>query len=67
MSSEITKKRMCTKEAATYVGLHYSTLAKMRMTGDGPTFLKLGRKVVYEQTALDQWMAERAHSSTSEY
>ena len=60
-------KRMCTKEAATYVGLHYSTLAKKRMTGDGPKFLKLGRKVVYEQVTLDQWMSEKTHSSTSEY
>lgn len=67
MSARITKKRMCTKEAANYVGLHYSTLSKLRMTGDGPSFLKLGRKVVYEQSALDKWMAERTHSSTSEY
>ena len=67
MSAKITKKRMCTKEAAAYVALHYSTLAKWRMTGEGPGFLKLGRKVVYEQSVLDEWLAGRAHMSTSEY
>lgn len=59
--------RMNAKEAANYVGLHYSTLAKMRMEGDGPAYLKLGRKVVYEKLTLDKWMDERTHSSTSEY
>jgi len=61
------KPHMCAKEAAVYVGLHPSTLAKLRMTGEGPGFLKLGRKVVYGQTALDEWLAGRAHKSTSEY
>ncbi len=67
MFDKITKKRMCAKEAAAYVGLHCSTLAKYRMSGEGPIFLKLGRKVIYEQHALDSWMGNRAHSSTSEY
>lgn len=67
MSDKITKKRMCAKEAAAYVNLHYSTLAKYRISGDGPIFLKLGSKIIYEQHALDSWMSDNAHSSTSEY
>ncbi|WOF72440.1 helix-turn-helix domain-containing protein [Parvibaculaceae bacterium PLY_AMNH_Bact1] len=60
-------KLMNAKEAANYVGLHYSTLAKKRMEGDGPAYLKLGRKVLYSQSTLDKWLAERTHSSTSDY
>jgi predicted DNA-binding transcriptional regulator AlpA len=48
-------------EAAKYVGLSKSTLAKMRLRGrkDGPVFCKLGPRVVaYRIADLDAWMAQ---------
>ena len=41
---------MSPAEAARYIGVAVSTLAKMRCWGGGPEFLKLGRKVAYERT-----------------
>ncbi len=54
-------------EAARRVGLSTSTLAKMRMRGDGPRYSKSGpRIVVYNVEDLDNWLSERRRSSTSE-
>ena len=61
------KVRMCSKDAATYLGLSPSTLAKLRMTGDGPEFQKAGRKVLYSVVALEAWLQSRTYNSTSQY
>lgn len=53
--------------AAAYVGLSVSTLAKMRLRGDGPRYAKSGRRiVVYDVADLDAWLAGRKRHSTSE-
>lgn len=51
--------------AADYVGLSVSFMNRARLEGDGPVFLKLGRRVVYERAALDDWMASCRRRSTS--
>ena len=54
-------------EAAAYLRLGISTLNKMRVTGGGPAFLKLGpRRVVYDMKDLDAWRATRRRLSTSQ-
>jgi len=54
-------------EAAKYLGLSASTLAKMRLRGDGPVYSKLGpRIVVYEQPELDAWIMSNRRASTSD-
>jgi excisionase family DNA binding protein len=54
-------------QAARYLGLSCSTLAKMRLNGSTPSFLKLGRRVLYRREDLDAWLASRLRRSTSEY
>jgi predicted DNA-binding transcriptional regulator AlpA len=55
------------KEAADRSGISVSTLAKMRMRGDGPPYSKLGdRIVVYDLGDLEHWVAVRKRRSTSE-
>ena len=54
-------------EAAARLGLSISTLAKMRLSGNGPTYSKLGRRVVYSLQDLQSWIDEQKHRSTSEY
>jgi predicted DNA-binding transcriptional regulator AlpA len=60
------RRRFRTPDAARYVGLAKRTLEKMRLTGDGPRFYKLGRAVVYDTQDLDAWLLERARRSTSD-
>jgi hypothetical protein len=43
-----------------------STLAKLRMRGGGPPFVKIGRSVRYPVRAGLEWMAARTRRSTSE-
>ena len=53
-------------QAAAYLGLSTSTLAKMRLRGDGPIFYKAGpRVVVYDLLDLKDWLKSRRRSSTS--
>lgn len=47
--------RMDTKNAAIYVGVSTQTMAKMRMEGKGPKFIKPG-KVFYYRKDLDEWL-----------
>lgn len=54
------------KEAAGRLKVSTSWLAKARMRGDGPPFIKIGRAIRYPETALIQWMKGRQRLSTSE-
>jgi predicted DNA-binding transcriptional regulator AlpA len=55
------------KEAAHYLRVSLSWLAKARMRGDGPAYVKVGRSVRYTEQALILWMKSRQRLSTSEH
>jgi excisionase family DNA binding protein len=52
--------------AASYLGISTSTLAKLRLSGTGPAYCKLGRRVVYRAADLEAWLESRRRLSTSE-
>lgn len=54
------------QEASPLVGLKVSTLQKLRVSGGGPRFAKLGRAVRYREEDLEEWLTARVVSSTSE-
>lgn len=53
------------QEAADLLRSTPSTLAKLRLFGAGPPFVKIGRLVRYRQSDLDAWIATRTATSTS--
>ena len=53
--------------AASYLGLSVSTLNKLRLTGSGPRYYKLGRAVRYRIADLDEWAEQRRTTSTSDW
>jgi predicted DNA-binding transcriptional regulator AlpA len=55
-----------TSGAAAKTGLSVSTLNKLRCSGGGPAFLKLGRAVRYKPVDLKDWLDSRRVISTSE-
>jgi excisionase family DNA binding protein len=60
-------RRLLTEtEAATYLGVSKSFVAKKRCTGGGPPFCKIGRRVLYDITDLDSFAEQAKRSSTSE-
>ncbi len=54
------------REAAAYLKSTTSTLAKKRLKGNGPTYTKFGRLVLYAKRDLDEHLASRRRLSTSE-
>jgi predicted DNA-binding transcriptional regulator AlpA len=54
------------RDAATLLRLSQSWLAKARMRGDGPPYIKLGRSIRYSEPALLQWMRAHQRLSTSQ-
>ena len=53
-------ENMSPRQAAQYVNLSPSFLAKMRMRSgpkQGPRYAKIGKAVVYRRSDLDQWLA----------
>jgi predicted DNA-binding transcriptional regulator AlpA len=59
-------KLLTSKEAAQFWRVSTSFLAKARMTGNGPPFIKIGRSVRYSEATLLQWMKSQQRLSTSE-
>ena len=54
------------KEAAKFMKMSASFLAKKRMNGDGPTYSKSGRSVRYSKAALLNWLKSRECRSTKD-
>ena len=55
------------KEAAGFLRLSASFLAKARMRGDGPRYRKLSRSVRYLRADLLLWLKACAKTSTAEW
>jgi predicted DNA-binding transcriptional regulator AlpA len=54
------------RDAARMVGLSESTLAKLRLNGNGPIYCKLGRRVVYRPADLESWLQSRTARDTTD-
>lgn len=57
--------RLDTENAAAYLGLSVKTLAMLRSSGRGPSFVKRGR-VFYFRDDLDQWLEAGKATSTAQ-
>jgi predicted DNA-binding transcriptional regulator AlpA len=59
--------KLTVREAAAHLKLSKSFLDKLRLTGNGPAYLKLGTKrVVYDLQDLEAWVARCRRRHTSE-
>ncbi len=56
------------KQAGAYLGgVSTSTLAKWRLTGKGPEFIRIGEHLIgYRRSALDRFASRSVQRSTSE-
>jgi hypothetical protein len=46
-------------------GIGKSTFDKMRMTGNGPPFIKVGKKVIYSRPCALAWLNAHTRQSTA--
>ena len=58
--------RMNLKEAAAFIPLAVGTLNNKRVSGDGPTYIKLGGRVLYEEGDIAKWIELHKQKSTSQ-
>jgi predicted DNA-binding transcriptional regulator AlpA len=64
--SDQTEHRLLTPiEAAAWLGMSVSFLAKSRVTGGGPRYRKIGRAVRYSAADLERFARTCARTSTS--
>jgi predicted DNA-binding transcriptional regulator AlpA len=64
--SDLPGRKLKVQEAASFLGLSVSTLNKLRLSGNGPLYMKLGRRVLYDLRDLESWAAAQKRNHTSE-
>jgi hypothetical protein len=63
----LTRQQLLTpKEAAHFLHVSGSWLAKARMRGDGPPYAQFGRSIHYQESDLIAYVRSRRRLSTSE-
>lgn len=55
-----------TRQAALLLNISPRTLEGWRLTGEGPTYTKAGRRVLYYERGVLDWLASRCRQSTSD-
>jgi len=58
------QKLLSVAEAAERLGVSMSYLNKLRATRDGPPFVKIGARVVYDPVDLAAWLDGQKRAST---
>ena len=69
--SQQTETYLTNNEAAELLKISPRTLERLRVTGTGPNFLKVGigkrSRVLYKHSEIVEWLEKNSHQSTSEY
>ena len=63
--SPVTSPWLDTARAAQYIGYGVPTLERYRISGAGPVYSRVGRRVLYHVDDLDEWMRLGRRRSTS--
>lgn len=64
MHPEKFSKLLSTTEVADLLGLSGSHLSRLRMTGGGPSFVKIGTRVAYDPGDLRAWVEAQKRQDT---
>jgi predicted DNA-binding transcriptional regulator AlpA len=57
---------LTSKQLAALAGLSVRTLERLRSSGLGPRFVRLGQSVRYREVEVEAWLAAQTVQSTSE-
>jgi Helix-turn-helix domain len=57
--------KLLVREAAEFLRCSTSFLNKKRITGDGPPFSKVGKKILYDQKDLEDWLLSTKRRRTA--
>lgn len=65
-NADLPPRLLRTQEAARFLGISIRTLEKHRTYGTGPTYRKVGGRVLYTVADLESWTAIGTRKSTSD-
>ena len=54
------------EELPGYIGIAQQTLARWRSEGQGPKFIKVGRRVAYRAGDVRAWLHDRTYAHTAQ-
>ena len=57
---------LSTPQAAEYLGVSTHALVKWRVSGYGPRYCQLGRRILYRRDEIDNWISGKLRRSTSD-
>lgn len=60
------EKLLTPDDVAETLGVGRGCLAKWRLSGFGPKYLKIGRRVAYQAEDVAAWLSDRRRQSTSD-
>ena len=63
--SSVASPWLSTEKAARYIGYGVPTLERYRISGEGPVYSRVGRRVLYHMDDLNEWMRLGRRRSTS--
>ena len=62
----LTDPLLITSEAAECLRANPRTLERWRVTGEGPAFIKAGKRVVYARSALEEFVKRQTRRHTGD-
>ncbi len=62
----MTEPLISAQHAAAQLLVTPGTLAKWRVSGSGPKFIRVNRRIAYDPRDIETWLAARRVNSTSE-
>jgi predicted DNA-binding transcriptional regulator AlpA len=65
MNFSTDERGLDTRKAAEFLGISRSLLSKLRLIGNGPRYIKIGRLCIYLQKDLSAWRERYARHNTS--
>lgn len=66
MQTDTPRRMLRVEDVASITSLSVSYLNKLRVTGLGPAFRKIGRAVLYDPVEVQAWLDRNSRASTSD-
>ena len=66
IATAVVDRLLTPRDAANFLHLSQSWLAKARMRDDGPPYVKIGRSIRYSEATLVRWLKSKQRLSTTE-
>lgn len=60
------EKLLATRDLAAVLGIREESVRRMRWNGDGPRFIRRGKRALYDPADVKEWLEAQKRRSTSD-